>query len=218
MAFLLSPSILSADFGLLKEQIEIINTSDADLIHVDVMDGVFVPNISFGFTVLDSLARYIKKPLDIHLMIVNPDKYIERFAGYRPEYLTVHFESCRHLNRSVNLIKSLGVKAGIALNPHTPVLLLEEIITEADLVLVMSVNPGYGGQKFITKAVQKISKAKELITKNNSRALIEVDGGINISNIKQVLGAGADIIVAGNAVFGAENIDEAIKKLKNCDL
>jgi len=218
MAFLLSPSILSADFGLLKEQIEIINTSDADLIHVDVMDGVFVPNISFGFTVLDSLARYIKKPLDIHLMIVNPDKYIERFAGYRPEYLTVHFESCRHLNRSVNLIKSLGVKAGIALNPHTPVLLLEEIITEADLVLVMSVNPGYGGQKFITKAVQKISKAKELITKNNSRALIEVDGGINISNIKQVLGTGADIIVAGNAVFGAENIDEAIKKLKNCDL
>lgn len=218
MAFLLSPSILSADFGILKEQIEIINASDADLIHVDVMDGVFVPNISFGFTVLDSLARYIKKPLDIHLMIVNPDKYIERFAGYRPEYLTVHFESCRHLNRSVNLIKSLGVKAGIALNPHTPVLLLEEIIAEADLVLVMSVNPGYGGQKFITKAVQKISKAKELITKNNSRALIEVDGGINISNIKQVLGAGADIIVAGNAVFGAENIDEAIKKLKNCDL
>lgn len=217
MAFLLSPSILSADFGILKEQIEIINNSDADLIHVDVMDGVFVPNISFGFAVLDSLARYIKKPLDIHLMIVNPDKYIERFAAYKPEYLTVHFESCMHLNRSVSFIKSLGVKAGIALNPHTPVLLLQEIISDVDIVLVMSVNPGYGGQKFITNAFQKISKTKELITKNNSNALVEVDGGINITNIKQVLNAGADIIVAGNAVFGAENIDNAISKLKNCD-
>jgi ribulose-phosphate 3-epimerase len=216
MAFLLSPSILSADFGKLQEQIEIINNSNADLIHIDVMDGVFVPNISFGFTVLDSIIKYIKKPLDIHLMIVEPEKYIERFAIYKPEYLTVHLESCLHLNRMISHIQSFGIKAGIALNPHSSVFLLQEIISDADLVLVMSVNPGYGGQEFIKNTLQKIIKTKELITKNNSRALLEVDGGININNIKQVVGSGADIIVAGNAVFGSENITDAINQLKNC--
>lgn len=214
MAFLLSPSILSADFGKLEEQIEIINHSSADLIHVDVMDGVFVPNISFGFTILDSLVKYAKKPLDIHLMIVDPEKYIERFARYRPEYLTIHLESCTHLNRAVSFIHSFGVKAGVALNPHSIVDLLQEIVSEIDLVLVMSVNPGYGGQKFINNSLQKIRKTKELILKSNSSALIEVDGGINSDNIRQVVSSGADIVVAGNAVFGSADISEAIIGLK----
>ncbi|HOV11209.1 MAG TPA: ribulose-phosphate 3-epimerase [Bacteroidales bacterium] len=215
MACKLSPSILSADFGILKDQIGIINESTADFIHVDVMDGVFVPNISFGFTILDSLVSYVRKPLDIHLMIADADKYLERFAAYKPEYLTVHFEACQHLNRTVHAIRSLGVKAGIALNPHTPVALLEEIIHDADLVLIMSVNPGYGGQKFITNSFQKIRKTKALITENNAAALIEVDGGVNSSNIKLLADAGADIVVAGNAVFGAADIKEAIIELKS---
>jgi len=215
MACKLSPSILSADFGILKDQIGIINESTADFIHVDVMDGVFVPNISFGFTILDSLVSYVRKPLDIHLMIADADKYLERFAAYKPEYLTVHFEACQHLNRTVHAIRSLGVKAGIALNPHTPVALLEEIIHDADLVLIMSVNPGYGGQKFITNSFQKIRKTKALITENNAAALIEVDGGVNSSNIKLLADAGADIVVAGNAVFGAADIEEAIIELKS---
>jgi len=215
MAFLLSPSILSADFGKLEEQIEIINSSNADLIHVDVMDGVFVPNISFGFTVLDSLVKYAKKPLDIHLMIVEPEKYIERFALYKPEYLTIHLESCVHLHRAVSFIQSFGVKAGIAINPHSTISLLQEIIPDIDLVLVMSVNPGYGGQKFINNSLLKIRKTQELISKSNSHALIEVDGGININNIAQVVSSGADIVVAGNAVFGSADIRKAINELKN---
>lgn len=217
MAFLLSPSILSADFGKLQEQIEIINSSNADLIHVDVMDGVFVPNISFGFTILDSLVKYVKKPLDIHLMIIEPDRYIRRFADYKPEYLTVHFESCAHLHKTVNFIKSSGIKAGVALNPHTSVFLLQEIISDTDLVLIMSVNPGYGGQKFIQNSLLKIRKTKEMITENNLKTLIEVDGGIDINNINQVVCSGADIIVAGNAVFGSANIKNAINELKNSD-
>ncbi|HNZ41953.1 MAG TPA: ribulose-phosphate 3-epimerase [Bacteroidales bacterium] len=218
MACKLSPSILSADFGILKEQIGIINESNADLIHVDVMDGVFVPNISFGFTILDSLVKYVRKPLDIHLMIADADKYLERFAGYKPEYLTVHLEACPHLNRTVQAIRSLGIKVGIALNPHTPVSMLDEIIPETDLVLVMSVNPGYGGQKFIASSLQKIRKTKALITEKNAFASIEVDGGVNSNNIKQLIEAGADIIVAGNAVFGAADIKEAINELKSCCL
>lgn len=218
MACKLSPSILSADFGILKEQIGIINDSSADLIHVDVMDGVFVPNISFGFTILDALAKYVSKPLDIHLMIADADKYLERFAAYKPGFLTVHLEACPHLNRTVHAIKSMGIKAGIALNPHTPVAMLEEIIPETDLVLVMSVNPGYGGQKFLASSLQKISKTKALITEKNAATSIEVDGGINSNNIKQVVEAGADIIVAGNAVFGAVDIKEAINRLKSCAL
>jgi len=215
MAFLLSPSILSADFGKLEEQIEIINHSNADLIHVDVMDGVFVPNISFGFTVLDSLVKYAKKPLDIHLMIVDPEKYIERFARYHPEYLTIHLESCIHLHRAVSYIQSLGVKAGVALNPHSTVNLIQEIVSDIDLVLIMSVNPGYGGQKFINNSLEKIRKTKDLILKSNSHALIEVDGGINSDNIKDVVSSGADIVVAGNAVFGSADISRAIIALKN---
>lgn len=215
MAFLLSPSILSADFGNLQEQIEIINNSEADLIHIDVMDGVFVPNISFGFVVLDCVIKYAKKPLDIHLMITEPDKYVERFAAYKPAFLTVHFESCPHLHRTINHIKSFGVKAGVALNPHSPVILLDEIITETDLVLVMSVNPGYGGQKFIGSAIKKINQVKTIINENKSNALIEIDGGIGLDNIKKVLIAGADIVVAGNAVFKNGTISEAISELKN---
>ncbi|HOY31805.1 MAG TPA: ribulose-phosphate 3-epimerase [Bacteroidales bacterium] len=216
MAFLLAPSILSADFGKLKEQIETINGSSADLIHIDVMDGVFVPNISFGFTILDSLVTYARKPLDIHLMIADPDRYIERFAAYRPEYLTIHIEHNIHLNRTVNHIKSFGIKAGVAVNPHTPVLLLGEIIADVDMVLVMSVNPGYGGQKFIERSLDKISRTKELIIVSESAALVEVDGGINISNIKQVVHSGADIIVAGNGVFANGTIVDSIKELKSC--
>ena len=214
MAFMLSPSILSADFGKLKEQIEIINQSDADLIHVDVMDGVFVPNISFGFTILDSMVKFTKKPLDIHLMIVEPDRYIARFAEYKPGYLTVHFESSIHLHRTLSFIKSFGLKAGIALNPHTAVNAIEEVISIADLVLVMSVNPGFGGQKFIPESLSKIRKTKELILKNNSKSLIEVDGGIGLNNINDVVTAGADIVVAGNAVFGTGKISDSISELK----
>jgi ribulose-phosphate 3-epimerase len=217
MKHFLAPSVLSADFGILKEQIEIINQSAADFIHIDVMDGVFVPNISFGFPVVETIAKYATKPLDIHLMIVDPDKFIERFCAYKPEYLTLHFEACPHLNRSLSHIRSLGVKAGVALNPHTAVSQLEEIIAIADMVLIMSVNPGYGGQKFIHNSLQKISKTREMIRKSASKALIEVDGGIGLNNIKEVVEAGADIVVAGNAVFGQPDIKAAIEKLKSSE-
>ena len=215
MKHLLAPSILSADFGRLKDQLEILNYSSADLIHIDVMDGHFVPNISFGFPVIDAIANYSRKPLDIHLMISDPDRYTERFCGYKPEFLTVHYEACRHLNRSLNYIRSFGVKAGVALNPHTPVSHLEETLVVADLVLIMTVNPGFGGQKFIPDSLPKITKTRELIAQHHSKAQIEVDGGIGMDNIKQVVAAGADIVVAGNAVFGQPDITAAIVKLKN---
>ncbi len=215
MSHQLSPSILSADFGILKEQIAIINSSDADFIHVDVMDGVFVPNISFGFPIIETIAKHAKKPLDIHLMIVDPDRYIEKFAAYSPEYLTVHYESCQHLNRTLNLIKSYYIKAGVALNPHSPVGLLDEIIGIADMVLIMSVNPGFGGQKFIPDSLNKIRRTKELIYRNNSKAKIEVDGGINQDNVHDIVSSGADIVVAGNSVFSHADIPSAITKLKS---
>jgi ribulose-phosphate 3-epimerase len=214
MNHLLAPSILSADFGILKEQIEIINLSNADFIHIDVMDGVFVPNISFGFPVIETIAKYAKKHLDIHLMIVDPDKFIEKFAGFNPEYLTVHIETCPHLNRTLNFIKSFDVKAGVALNPHTPVSHLEETISLADLVLIMSVNPGFGGQKFISDSLNKISKTRDLILTYKSKAKIEVDGGINLNNINDVINSGAEIIVGGNSVFGSPDIRLNIDNLK----
>ncbi|MEI6854351.1 MAG: ribulose-phosphate 3-epimerase [Bacteroidota bacterium] len=214
MKHLLAPSILSADFGVLKEQIETLNESIADLIHVDVMDGVFVPNISFGFPIIETIAKYSKKPLDIHLMIVEPDKYIERFAGFSPEYLTVHFETCQHLNRTINYIKSFNVKAGVALNPHTPCSQLEEVISIADLILIMSVNPGFGGQRFIPDSLTKIRKTKEMINDVKSKAVIEVDGGIFIGNIKEVVDSGGDIIVAGNSVFANTDILKTVEMLK----
>jgi ribulose-phosphate 3-epimerase len=214
MNHFLAPSILSADFGILKEQIEIINQSSADFIHIDVMDGVFVPNISFGFPVIKAIAKHANKPLDIHLMIVDPDRLIERFAEFNPEYITVHYETCMHLNRTLNLIKSYNTKAGVALNPHTPVGHIEEIISEADLILIMSVNPGFGGQKFIPDSINKISKTRDLKNKVHSNAKIEVDGGIGLNNIEKVINAGAEIIVAGNSVFGSPDIFSAIEMLK----
>ncbi len=214
MAHFISPSILSADFGRLKEQIELLNESKADFIHVDVMDGVFVPNISFGFTIIDSLVKYAKKPLDIHLMIVDPDKFIERFASYKPSYISVHIESCLHLNRTINLIKDFGVKAGVAVNPHTSISLLDEIVSDSDMILVMSVNPGFGGQKFIQNSLLRIQKTKELITSKCSNALIEVDGGIDNDNIYAILEAGADIIVAGNAIFKNSDIIASVNNFR----
>ncbi len=214
MTHFISPSILSADFGKLKEQIELLNESKADFIHIDVMDGVFVPNISFGFAVIDSVVKYAKKPLDIHLMIVDPDKYIERFASYKPAYLSVHFEASLHLNRTVNFIKSLGVKSGVAVNPHTSISLLDEIVFNSDMILVMSVNPGFGGQKFILNSLLRIQKTKELIKSKCSNALIEVDGGIDKNNIDSILKAGADIIVAGSAVFKSSDIISSVNILR----
>ncbi|MEI6123231.1 MAG: ribulose-phosphate 3-epimerase [Bacteroidota bacterium] len=215
MAHYISPSILSADFGKLKEQIELLNQSEADFIHIDVMDGVFVPNISFGFTIIDAIAKHAKKPLDIHLMIIEPNKYIEQFASYNPEYLSVHMETTIHLNRIVNLIKSFGVKAAVAVNPHTSISMLDGIILDADMILIMSVNPGFGGQKFIQNSLSRIQKTKEQIISSKSNAIIEVDGGIDMNNIKSVINAGADIIVAGNSVFMRPDIIESIKNLKN---
>ncbi|MCK9611612.1 MAG: ribulose-phosphate 3-epimerase [Bacteroidales bacterium] len=218
MSHLISPSILSADFGYLREQIEIINGSEADFIHIDVMDGVFVPNISFGFTVLDSLKGYIGKPFDIHLMIMDPDRYIARFAEYKPAYLTIHFESAVHLHRSIDYIQSFNIKAGLAINPHTTVNMLAEIIQKLDLLLIMSVNPGFGGQKFIMQTLAKIEKAKKLITDMKSDCKIQVDGGIDINNIKNVVKAGADIVVAGNAIFKSDDITKAVEQLKNVNI
>jgi ribulose-phosphate 3-epimerase len=214
MSHLIAPSILSADFNHLKKDIELINDSEADLFHVDVMDGVFVPNISFGFPIIEHVKKISKKPLDVHLMIVQPDRYITEFAKVGADYLTVHYEACTHLHRTIESIKSLGMKAGVALNPHTNVNLLEDIVSELDLVLVMSVNPGFGGQKFIDHTYAKVSALRELIIKNESAAKIEVDGGIGLNNYKKLVEAGAEILVAGNAVFKAENPMETISLLK----
>lgn len=214
MGVLIAPSMLSADFGKLDEQVDLINKSDADLFHLDIMDGLFVPNISYGFPLVKAIAKNAKKPLDAHLMIVDPDRYLEEFAKTGVEYLSVHWEACNHLHRSLQKIRSLGMKAGVALNPHTPVHMLYEILSETDFVLIMSVNPGFGGQKFIENSLLKIKKLKEMIVKISPSCLIEVDGGVTLENAPLLVKAGADILVAGNSVFGAPRPAEVIRNLK----
>ncbi len=214
MDHLVAPSLLSADFSRLRDDIEMVNNSQADWFHIDVMDGVFVPNISFGFPVLKYIKKYAKKPLDVHLMITEPDRYLEKFAETGADIISVHYEACAHLHRTLQKIKSLDVKAGVVINPHTSVNLLENIISMTDIVLIMSVNPGYGGQKFIETTYKKIRRLKNLIIENNSKCMIEVDGGVTEDNSKKLIKAGANVLVAGNTVFGSDNPSETIKKLK----
>lgn len=211
---LIAPSILSADFGNLQRDIEMINYSEADWFHVDIMDGVFVPNISFGMPVLEAISKHATKPLDVHLMIIEPDKYIQTFANLGATILTVHYEACTHLHRTIQAIKSAGMKAGVALNPHTPVSVLEDIVKDLDLVLLMSVNPGFGGQTFIENTYLKTKKLKDLMIEKKSSALIEIDGGVTNKNAKQLADAGANVLVAGNYVFTAENPTQTIANLK----
>ncbi|AZI20371.1 ribulose-phosphate 3-epimerase [Chryseobacterium taklimakanense] len=211
---LIAPSLLSADFGNLQRDIEMLNRSQADWFHVDVMDGRFVPNISFGFPVMKTVREHAKKFVDVHLMIVEPEKYVEEFINQGADLVSVHYEACTHLHRTINLIQDRGAKAGVVLNPSTPVLMLEDIISEVDLVLLMSVNPGFGGQKFIENTYKKISETKDLILSNNSTALIQVDGGVNVDNAAKLFDAGADVLVAGNAVFSSENPEKTIELLK----
>jgi ribulose-phosphate 3-epimerase len=214
MPILLAPSVLSADFGHLADDIKFINDSPADWFHVDIMDGVFVPNISFGFPVMKALQKDAKKPLDFHLMIANADNYLEEFAKHGAYMLTVHYEACTHLHRTIQKIKSLGMKAGVALNPHTNVNVLEDILPDLDLVLVMSVNPGFGGQKFIPQTIEKVKAVKKMIDAKKLSTLIEVDGGVDSSNARALESAGANVLVAGNAVFSAKDRNEMIKVIK----
>lgn len=211
---LISPSLLSCDFGNLQQEIQTLNNSDADWYHLDIMDGVFVPNISYGFPVIKTVQKNAQKPLDVHLMIVNPDNYIQRFIEYGAQWLTVHIEACMHLHRIIDSIKKAGIKAGVALNPHTPVCMLEPIISFTDMVLIMSVNPGFGGQSFIENTYKKIAQTKELILKNNSQALIQVDGGVTDVNAKKLKTYGADVLVAGSFVFKNGTVNSNIQKLK----
>jgi ribulose-phosphate 3-epimerase len=212
---LIAPSILAADFANLQRDIELINSSEADWIHVDIMDGVFVPNISFGFPVMKAVKKHAKKPLDVHLMIVEPDRYLKEFADAGASGITVHYEVCPNLHRTVQYIKELGCRASVALNPHTPVALLEDIIADLDQVLIMSVNPGFGGQKFIEHTYKKLKDIKELSNKHNPKLFIEVDGGVDEYNIIKLVEAGANVLVAGNSVFSAADPSAAIAYLKN---
>ncbi|MAD11538.1 MAG: ribulose-phosphate 3-epimerase [Flavobacteriaceae bacterium] len=215
MKKLIAPSILAADFGNLERDCKMINKSDADWFHIDIMDGVFVPNISFGMPVLKSINSSANKPLDVHLMIVNPDLYIKTFAALNAKYLTVHFEVCNHLHRTIQEIKDNNMKAGVALNPHTPVSVLDSIIEDIDLVCLMSVNPGFGGQKFITNTFKKTQELKQLIDSKESKALIEIDGGVTDKNAEKLIENGADVLVAGSFVFKSNNPLETISNLKS---
>ncbi|MBP6558562.1 MAG: ribulose-phosphate 3-epimerase [Flavobacterium sp.] len=211
---IIAPSVLAADFANLQRDIEMINNSEADWFHIDIMDGVFVPNISFGMPVLEAIAKHAKKTIDVHLMIVDPDRYIKTFAELGANYLTVHYEACPHLHRTIQAIKAEGMKAGVVLNPHTSVDLLEDVINDLDMVLLMSVNPGFGGQSFIENTYEKVRKLKALITRKGANAIIEIDGGVTNKNAKQLVEAGADVLVAGSYVFKAENPTTTIADLK----
>lgn len=211
---LIAPSILAADFGNLQRDIEMLNTSEADWFHIDIMDGVFVPNISYGMPVLKAITKHAKKTVDVHLMIVDPDRYIKEFAQLGADILTVHYEACTHLHRTLQAIKAEGMKAGVAINPHTSVDLLKDVIKDIDVVLVMSVNPGFGGQSFIENTFSKVQRLKEIIAMNNAGTLIEIDGGVTDMNAAELSKAGADILVAGSFVFKAEDQPETIKNLK----
>ncbi len=211
---LIAPSLLAADFANLQRDIEMVNESQADWFHLDIMDGLFVPNISYGMPVVKAIKEHAKKPLDVHLMIVDPDRYIHTFSQLGSSFLSVHYEACTHLHRTVQAIRQEGMKAGVALNPHTPIAVMEDIITDVDLLLIMSVNPGFGGQSFIENTYKKVSQAKELITKTGSKALIEVDGGVNATNTPKLVAAGADVLVAGSFVFNAPDPKKTIEALK----
>lgn len=214
MPHLISASILNADFSRLGEEIAMINKSETDWFHLDIMDGVFVPNISFGFPIVEQVKKYAQKPLDVHLMIANPDAYIEKFKEAGADRLTVHIEACTHLHRTIQEIKNLGMKAGVSLNPHTPIHLLEDIIEELDLVLIMTVNPGFGGQKFIPGSYNKIKKLKQLIDQKNANTLIQVDGGVDLTNIRKLVDAGVNVLVIGSYIFKSATPIETISELK----
>ena len=218
MSILVSPSILSADFGNLQRDIEMLNSSDADWIHCDVMDGQFVPNLSFGFPIINAVKAVAKIPLDVHLMVQEPDQYVEDFKKAGADLLTVHYEACTHLHRTIQLIKSNEMKAGVALNPHTPVHVLDDILSDLDLVLIMSVNPGFGGQKFIENTISKVQDLNALKAKHHSRAIIEIDGGVNLNNAASLIEAGAQALVAGSAVFKSDHPVETIAQLKTSSL
>ena len=214
MSHLIAPSILSADFANLQRDVEMINNSEADWFHIDIMDGMFVPNISFGFPVIKAIKKHAKKPLDVHLMIVDPDRYLQQFKDAGADILTVHLEACPHLHRTIQAIKALGMKAGVAINPHTPVKLLSDIISYIDLVCIMSVNPGFGAQKFIENTYHKIIQLDVMIRSLKSNALIEIDGGVDFNNYQKLIDRGANILVAGNTVFSSTNPIQTIADLK----